>query len=53
MAAVANFTIDQGVTFSSTVTVKDSAGNALDLKLVIRQLQKIGWVMQVQEHVQI
>ena len=31
MAAVANFTIDQGTTFSSTVTVKDSTGSALDL----------------------
>ena len=31
MAAVANFTIDQGATFSSTVTVKDSTGSALDL----------------------
>ena len=31
MAAVANFNIDQGTTFSSTVTVKDSTGNPLDL----------------------
>ena len=31
MAAVANFTIDQGATFSSTVTVKDSTGSPLDL----------------------
>ena len=31
MAAVANFNIDQGATFSSTVTVKDSTGNPLDL----------------------
>ena len=31
MAAVANFTIDQGTTFSSTVTVKDSTGSPLDL----------------------
>ncbi len=31
MAAVANFNIDQGATFSSTVTVKDSTGSALDL----------------------
>ena len=30
MAAVANFTIDQGATFSSTVTVKDSTGSPLD-----------------------
>ena len=31
MAAVANFNIDQGTTFSSTVTVKDSSGSPLDL----------------------
>mgnify|MGYP007029125622 FL=1 len=31
MEAVANFTIDQGTTFSSTVTVKDSTGSPLDL----------------------
>ena len=31
MAAVANYKIDQGTTFSSTVTVKDNQGNALDL----------------------
>ena len=31
MAALANFTIDQGTTFSSTVTVKDNAGTTLDL----------------------
>ena len=31
MAAVANLTIDQGATFSSDVTVTDSAGDAFDL----------------------
>ena len=31
MAAIANLTIDQGTTFSSDVTVKDSNGNAFDL----------------------
>jgi len=31
MAATANYNIDQGTTFSSTVTVKDNAGTALDL----------------------
>lgn len=31
MAAVANFSVDQGATFSTDVTVKDSDGNALDL----------------------
>ena len=31
MAAVANYTIEQGTTFSSAVTVKDNQGNALDL----------------------
>jgi len=31
MAAIANLTIDQGTTFNSDVTVKDSNGNAFDL----------------------
>ena len=31
MAAIANLTIDQGATFNSDVTVKDSNGNAFDL----------------------
>ena len=31
MAAVANYTIEQGTTFSSAITVKDNSGNALDL----------------------
>ena len=31
MAAIANLTIDQGATFSSDVTVKDSNANAFDL----------------------
>lgn len=31
MAAVANLTIDQGATFSSDVTVTDSAGDAFNL----------------------
>jgi len=31
MAAVANYNIDQGTTFSSTVTVRDSSGDPLDL----------------------
>ena len=31
MAAIANLTIDQGATFSSDVTVKDSNNNAFDL----------------------
>ena len=31
MAAIANLTIDQGATFSSTVTVKDSNGDAFNL----------------------
>ena len=31
MAAIANLTIDQGATFSSDVTVKDSNSNAFDL----------------------
>ena len=31
MAATANLTIDQGATFSSDITVKDNAGNPLDL----------------------
>ena len=31
LAAVANLTIDQGATFSSDVTVTDSAGDAFDL----------------------
>jgi hypothetical protein len=31
MAATANLTIDQGATFSTDITVKDNAGDALDL----------------------
>ena len=31
MAAIANLTIDQGATFSSDVTVKDSNNNAFNL----------------------
>jgi hypothetical protein len=31
MAATANYNIDQGTTFSSTVTVKDNSGDPLDL----------------------
>ncbi len=31
MAATANYNIDQGATFSSTVTVKDNSGDPLDL----------------------
>ena len=31
MAAIANLTIDQGATFNSDVTVKDSNNNAFDL----------------------
>jgi len=31
MAAVANLTIDQGASFSSSVTVKDANGDAFDL----------------------
>lgn len=31
MAAIANFTIEQGTTFTTDVTVTDSAGDAFDL----------------------
>jgi len=31
MAAIANLIVEQGATFSSSITVKDSDGNALDL----------------------
>ena len=31
MAAIANLTIDQGATFNSDVTVKDSNGNPFNL----------------------
>ena len=31
MAAIANFLIDQGATFSSDITVKDANGNPFDL----------------------
>ncbi len=31
MAAIANLTLDQGATFNSDVTVKDTNGNAFDL----------------------
>ena len=31
MAAIANLTLDQGATFNSDVTVKDSNGNAFNL----------------------
>lgn len=31
MAATANYNIDQGATFSSTVTVRDNSGDPLDL----------------------
>lgn len=31
MAAIANYNIDQGATFTSTITVKDSSGDPLNL----------------------
>ena len=52
MAATANYNIDQGTTFSSTVTVKDNAGTALDLTGYTATAKWL-WDTVPQEHEQI